>query len=67
VLTTRLSGGALAAYLTFPLFKPMEQNANPTAEQVARQFAVENLDPRTEIWSKDVERASPSVGGYASE
>jgi hypothetical protein len=37
-----------------------EKNTLPL-EQVARQFEVEALAPRTEIWSRDIEREAPSV------
>ena len=32
-----------------------------SATDVAQQFKPEVLAPRTEIWSKDVERSTPSV------
>lgn len=54
------NGGVPAAYLIFPSPSIMNENTNPSPEQVASQFAVVELVPRTEIWSKDPERSSPT-------
>jgi hypothetical protein len=45
----------------------MDSTQPLSATDVAKQFQAEQLAPRTEIWSKDIERASPSIQGQLAQ